>query len=70
MGTAQVQPFLLNYGTIIVHLTFHIGGFHMSTFKQLHVENIWKKIPESSKKQNLNLLHLSKYLHNIYIVFT
>ena len=28
------------------------------------------KIPESSKKQNLNLPHTSNYLHSIYIVFT
>lgn len=27
-----------------------------------------KEIPESSKKQNLNLLHASNYLHSIYIV--
>ena len=26
--------------------------------------------PESSKKQNLNLLFAGNYLHNIYIVFT
>ena len=36
---------------------------------QIH-QNIQKKIPESSKKQNLNLLHASNYLHSIYIVFT
>ena len=28
-----------------------------------------KKIPESSKKQNLNLLHASNYLLSIYSVF-
>ena len=28
------------------------------------------KIPESSKKQNLQLQYTGKYLHNIYIVFT
>ena len=27
-----------------------------------------KKFPESSKKQNLNLLHSGNYLHSIYIV--
>ena len=27
-----------------------------------------KKIPESSKKQNLNLSHAGNYLHSIYIV--
>ena len=36
------------------------------------IKNIWKNIPESSKKQkqNLNLPHMGNYLHNIYIVFT
>ena len=34
---------------------------------QIH-QNIQKKIPESSRKQNLNLLHASNYLHSIYIV--
>ena len=29
-----------------------------------------KKVPESSKKQNLNLLCTGDYLHSIYIVFT
>lgn len=28
-----------------------------------------KEIPESCKKQNLNLLHISNYLHNIYVIF-
>ena len=29
-----------------------------------------KKIPESSMKQNSNLLYTGNYLHSIYIVFT
>ena len=29
-----------------------------------------KKVPESFKKQNLNLLHAGNYLHSFYIVFT
>ena len=29
-----------------------------------------KKIPESSKKQNLNLPHVGNYLHSVYTVFT
>ena len=33
-------------------------------------EKYFLKIPESSKKQNLNLPHSSNYLDNIYIVFT
>ena len=35
-----------------------------------HGSKIFKKFPESSKKQNLNLLHDGNYLHSIYIVFT
>ena len=31
---------------------------------------IFLKIPESSKKQNLNLLGTGNYLHSFYIVFT
>ena len=33
------------------------------------IENIWKKIPESPKKQTLNSCK-GNYLHIIYIVFT
>ena len=29
-----------------------------------------KKIPRSSSKQNLSLLHTGNYSHSIYIVFT
>ena len=33
------------------------------------MENIWgEKIPESSKKQNLNLLQAINYLHSTYIL--
>ena len=32
--------------------------------------NYSEKNPESSKKQNLNLLHSGNYLHSIYILFT
>ena len=31
------------------------------------LKNIWKIIPESLEKQNLNLLHTGNYLHNSYI---
>ena len=46
--------------------------FQNCRFNQLLIENIQEKenIPESSKKQNLNLLHAGNYLHSIYIVFT
>ena len=45
-----------------------IFGFHIHRFNQLQMENISLKIPESSKKQNLNLLCAGSYLHSIYIV--
>ena len=37
-------------------------------FKQLWIKNIQKKIPETCKKQHLNLLHASNNFHSIYIV--
>lgn len=33
--------------------------------KQPQIENIWEKIAEISKKENLNLPHTSNYLHYI-----
>ena len=44
-----------------------IFGFHIHRFNQLQMENISLKIPESSKKQNLNLLCAGTYLQSIYI---
>lgn len=43
-------------------------GFESS---DLHpwIKNIWKKFPESSKKQNLTLLPGGNHLYSIYIVF-
>ena len=32
------------------------------------IKNIWKKIPESPQKANLNLPLTDNYLHSIYIV--
>ena len=52
-----------------VQLALWIRGFHIRRLNQPQIENIWKKkIPESSKKQNLNFLHSSNYLHSIHIV--
>ena len=47
--------------------TFHIHEFNHRGLKILKKK---KKIPESSKEQNLNLPHTGNYLHIIYIVFT
>ena len=46
-----------------------ICRFCIGRFNQPRMENIQEKIiPESSKKQNLNLPQLGNYLHSIYIV--
>ena len=37
----------------------------LRVFNQLQMKNTQKKISESSKKQNLNLLHTGSYLHSI-----
>ena len=47
---------------------FRICRFHIHGFNQLWIKNIRKKIPESSKRQNLNLPCLGNYLYGIYIV--
>ena len=36
-------------------------------FNQSRVENLWKRIPKSYKKQNLNLPQAGNYLKSIYI---
>ena len=47
----------------------HIHRFLIQGLNQLWMEKYaGKKIPESSKKQNLNLLQTGNYLHSIYIV--
>ena len=47
----------------------HNHGFCIHGFNQPQVENIPNKISESSKKQNLNLVHISDHLLSPYIVF-
>ena len=48
----------------------HISKFCTQRLNQLQIKNIpkKKKIPESSKKQSLNLLPAGNYLHSIYII--
>ena len=41
-----------------------------SAYSTNHGSKIFENSPESSKKQNLNLLHTSNYLHSIYVAFT
>ena len=55
--------------TCLIQLAFCIHGFCICGFNQPQIENIKKKIQESSKKQNLNLPCTGNYLHSIYIVF-
>ena len=45
----------------------YLRGFCIWGFNQLQTENIWKKIPQSSEKQNLNFQCSGQYLHSIYI---
>lgn len=47
----------------------HIPQFHIPRFNQTPIENIQKKIPENSKKENLNFLCTGNYLFGNYIVF-
>ena len=50
----------------------HVCGFFIYRVNQLWFESFWekKKIPESPKKQNLNLLCAGNYLHSFDTVFT
>ena len=43
-------------------------GSAFTDLTNLRLKIFWEKIPESSKKQNLNLLHAGNYLNSIYIV--
>ena len=53
----------------LVELAFHITGSYTHRFNQPGVKNVQKEnITESSKKQNLNFLYASNFLHSIYIV--
>ena len=49
-----------------IQSALHICGFRICEFNQPQIESIPPKTPESSKKQNLNLLTLT----TIYIAFT
>ena len=51
-----------------IPLALHIHSFQIQRFNQLLMENIWEKIPEISKKQNLNLPCTGNSLHSMYIV--
>lgn len=51
-------------------LALCIHTFHIHEFNHRGSKILKKKIPESSKEQNLNLPHTGNYLHVIYIVFT
>lgn len=51
----QLHPYTLTT-FIYIQLTLRIFRFHISGVNQLWIENIWEnKVPESSKKLNLNL---------------
>ena len=48
-------------------LALRILGFYIHGFNQSRMENIWKKIPKISRKQNMDLPHAGNYLHSVYI---
>ena len=48
----------------MVQSILHIHRFYIPGFNQLVIKNLWKKIPEISKKQNLNMSQASNYLHS------
>ena len=53
---------------MFIKLALHIHGSTAPSSANQRWKNIGGKIPESSKKQNLNLVHTGNYLHGIYIV--
>ena len=67
-GVAKNQTWLSHrtdwYLCVCVFVCIYIGsslyvsisGFNISRFKQFKIENVWKKIPGSFKKQNFNFL--------------
>ena len=52
----------------LIQSALHISGFRIHGFNQLWIKHIQKNIPESSKNQNLYLLHICSYLHIVYVV--
>ena len=66
---------LYAYGSFLRYsVTYMYNGssifVQVQVLNQPQIKNIWEKIPECSKKQNLNLSFISSYLHGIYIVFS
>ena len=54
---------------LLVSIETTVGPPYPLGSASLEMENTWgKKVPESSKKQNLNLPHTGIYLHSIYII--
>lgn len=48
-------------------LALRILGFYIHGLNQPWMENTWKKIPKSFRKQNMNLPHAGNYLHSVDI---
>ena len=67
----MISSFLwLNNIPLYTELALCVLRFLIHGFNQPQIENNFTKIPESYRKQSLNLPHAGDYLHNIYIVFT
>lgn len=54
---------------IKLEMAFCICDLCIHGFNQLQIKNIGENIPESLKKQKLNLTHIGNNLQNIYIIF-
>ena len=67
-GTGKLGSSVLRHKSLTVQLAVWIHGFHILGFNQLQFKNIFEKLPESSKKQNLNLLLTGNDLPSINIV--
>ena len=52
-----------------INTALYICEFCICISNQPQIKDIWKKIPESSQKQNLNFPYTSNYLHSMYVVF-
>ena len=55
----------LNKTYILIMVALHICRFHIHGLNQNILPERKKKIPESSKKQNLNLPQIGNYLRSI-----
>ena len=56
------------YFKYFINTALHICEFYICISNQPQIKDIWKKIPESSQKQNWNFPYTSNYLHSMYVI--